>query len=221
MRGVLVAVVIATIAWGLVPASAGAATNAADSAIVDTGLLRINDFPSGWTATARPSIPQPDVSKYGNVCAAIQKSWNAARRLPTARGESSLFKLGNAWISDAVTTHPTVAAARAGVAYLKQPGFTACIQRYNRDRDKGLKNGVTVTSSVTRLSVPSVGDSSFGLENKVTSTAKGHTSTAYSEVQDVEVGRTTLAFNFVGTSVTEHQALVRSIVSRVRAAEAT
>ena len=153
MRGGFLPVVIAAIAFASVPASAHAATKPADAAIVKAGLLSVNDFPPGWTETPRRASPEPDLSKYGKTCAAIQRSWNTAKKLPTARANSPNFKQGTALIQDTVTTHRTAAAARAAVAYLKVPGFTACLQRYNTDRlNTAARNGVTYKTSHSRLS---------------------------------------------------------------------
>jgi hypothetical protein len=223
MGRVVVAVVIAAMTCGLVPVLAGAATNPPDSAIVAAGLLTSNDFPPGWTQAPRPSSPQLDLSRYGKICAAFQRSRNAAAQLPTTQGTSPVFKQGTDRIDDKVSTHRTVAEATTGVAYLERPGYTACTQRYNTDRlAKASKNGVVYKTSNTRLSVPSVGDQAFGFENEVTSTSKGHTVTVYNEVEDVQVGRTNLFFSFTGLAaslLTNQQALVQSVVSRVRAAE--
>ncbi len=124
-----------------------------------------------------------------------------------------------------MTTHRTVAAAEAGTAYLKHPGFIACNHRYFEDQDDkaASKNGLTYEESNTKVSVPSAGDSTLGFENMVTVISKGHSDTSYSEVQDVRVGRTNLSFIFTGVSpslLTNNQTLVRSVVARVRAAEA-
>jgi hypothetical protein len=223
MRHVFLAVVIAAIGWALVPALADAATNPADAAIVKAGLLTINDVPPGWAEASRPSSPEPDLSKYGRNCAAIQKSRNAAKKLPTARGKSHDFNLSNDGISNSVATYRTVAAAGAGVAYLTNAGFTECLQRYFTDRlDRASKKGVTSKTSVGRLSVPNAGDSTLGFQNVVTSTSHGQTVTAYTEVEDVQVGRTEVSFIFSGggpSLLTNNQALVRSVVTRLRAAE--
>jgi hypothetical protein len=67
----------------------------------------------------------------------------------------------------------------------------------------------------------------LSFENEVTTTSKGHVYMGYNEVQDVQVGRTNLSFAFTDagpSAVAEnllmnHQALVRTVVNRVRAAE--
>jgi hypothetical protein len=228
MRRFLAAVLIAAIAYGLVPASAGATTNPADAAIVKAGLLTTTDFRPGWTQVPFPTPPaEPDVSRYGKTCAAIQKSWNAAKQISRTSGRSTRFERGTAWISDTVATFDTVADADASLAHLKARQFTACLQKYYNNHDKVSKNGVTYTNTSTnkRISVPSIGDTTLGFENEVTGSARGHSSTAYSEVEDVQVGRTVLSFNFTGggpSLLTNQQALVQSVVNRVRrAASAT
>jgi hypothetical protein len=224
MRRFLAAALIAVIAYGLVPASAGAVTNPADTASVKAGLLRTSDFPPGWTQVPLPTPPaEPDVSKYGKTCAAIQKSWNAAKKISRNSGRSPRFERGTAWINDTVATFDTVADADASLAHLKARQFTPCLQKYHNDHDKVSKNGVTYTntSTSTRISVPSIGDTTLAFENEVTASARGHSPTAYSEVEDVQVGRTVLSFNFTGVGpslLTNQQALVQSVVNRVRRA---
>ena len=126
-----------------------------------------------------------------------------------------------------MATFDTVADADASLAHLKARQFTACLQKYYNNHDKVSKNGVTYTNTSTnkRISVPSIGDTTLGFENEVTGSARGHSSTAYSEVEDVQVGRTVLSFNFTGggpSLLTNQQALVQSVVNRVRrAASAT
>jgi hypothetical protein len=224
MQCVLVAVTLVASSFALIPVSAYAASGSADAAIVRVGLLTAHDFPAGWTETTPPSSPStPDVSKTGRNCVAVQRSWNASKKLPAVRGRSVLFEQGTAWISDTVTVHRTIAAARAGLAYLEDASFSACIQEYHRERDKQLKYGVTYDAT-KRISLPNVGNSTIGFENQVTVTTSRQTSTFYNEVEDVLVGRTLVSFSFtgIGQSLLEnHHALVESVITWVRAAEAT
>ena len=124
-----------------------------------------------------------------------------------------------------MATFGTVADADASLAHLKAREFTACLQKYHNDHDKASKNGVTYTNTSTnkRISVPSIGDTTLAFENEVTTSARGHSSTAYGEVEDVQVGRTVLSFNFTGVGpslLTNQQALVHSVVNRARRATA-
>src|SRR5690242_12479197 len=99
MRGLLVTTVIAAITCGLVPASAGAVTNPDDSPIAASGLLTLKDFPPGWTEAPRLTAPTPDLSRYGKTCAVIQRSRDAAKKLPVSHRRSPNFERSTALIN--------------------------------------------------------------------------------------------------------------------------
>jgi hypothetical protein len=229
MRRVIVTAVLLALTSATLVVPARAATSTADTAIVDAGLLTIDDFPAGWTESPHKSSGSSDIdfSKYGKRCAALQKTANAFKKRRSAHGNSPDFKQGDFdQVSNSIATFPTAAPAKATFTLFESPAFRVCIDKAFSDQfsKQAKKSGATMKVSLARLSVPSVGDDSIGYEFALTVTAKGVTARVYIDLQLVLVGRSGMTFSFEGEGTSPllaYQSLVNASVERVRAAEAS
>jgi hypothetical protein len=225
-RVVITGMVAAALAFVSLPLSAHAATTkATDTAIVNAGLLTINDFPPGWTESPRASSSgDTNLNGYGKTCMALQKTADAAKKLRTASGKSPNFKQGSFdQVSNDTSTYRTAAGAKAALSVFKRSEIGSCLEKFFRDQvNKQAQSGITYTASIGRLSVPQAGDDTVGYEIAITVSGKGLTLHLNLDLQLVLVGRAGLTFQFEGQGTSPmiaNQPLVQMVVSRVRAAQ--
>jgi hypothetical protein len=205
------------------------ASDPADEAIVDAGVLTIDDLPSGWTESASDSDSDSDselsMARYGKECARLQKTADTLRSARTAHGESPDFEQGsNTEISNTITTYPAAAQTKAALAFFQQSAIPRCLQKgAQAELDARAKaTDATFRVAFRRLSVPEVGDKSIGYSMKITVKSRGRTAHLVADYQLVLVGRAGLTFIFQGEGTSpmlDHQEVVHEVVARVQAAQ--
>jgi hypothetical protein len=226
----LFCIVTVTAATMLLPSvsAARAATTPTDAQLAQAALFMMNDFPPGWTQTFAQPSSSPDLSLagFGEPCAILQRKKDAARSLQMAHEESPDFSFGSfARISDKVSVYRTAEDANTGLNVWRSSAVNQCVPKALADQlKKTAPSGVEITSSLARRSWPKVGDRSLGFEIAVAATQRAVAYRYWYDIQYVRVGRTQLTFLFgadTRQSLLRNQALVRRVVSRVRAAGRT
>jgi hypothetical protein len=146
---------------------------AKDRALGSRALLRLSDFPTGWTWEPRAPAPaaQPDIvgelEKCLHVSAALRK-----RKSP-AEVESPKFRgsIGTQ-VDNSVTVEPSIAAAKTKYATFDQPQTAQCLTTamrraitYGISHPKSgerLRTGVSVgATTVAQMSFPRSGNQSI------------------------------------------------------------
>ena len=230
------AIAFATSVWvaTAIPSAHAASgeSSAADEAIVDAGLLTVDDVPPGWTESASSADSDSDselsMARYGSDCARLQKTADKLKRDRTAHGESPDFaEDSNTEISNSVTTYPTAAQTKAALAFFLQSSIPRCLQKASQAELTARAKespGLTFQVSFSRLSVPKAGDRSIGYAMKITAKTEGRTVHLVADYQLVLVGRAGMTFTFQGEGTSpmlDHQDVVRAAVARVEEAQRT
>jgi hypothetical protein len=175
--------------------TAPAADNAADQAIADSAVLKLSDFPSGWTG-------KPDDSDDAETleCGGYQELRDKA----VGRAESETFdQEDNGTLSQVVLVWPTEAEAREVMSLFSQQDFVDCVADTYRDRlekaydeqEEGLKLGDV---EVSMLRVEDHGDESAGIR-AATSVSQGSIDIDVTvDVNAVRVDRAVSLINAIG-----------------------
>jgi hypothetical protein len=202
---------VITLALGvtLLDEIAATAAGPGDRRLARAGVLRLSDFPSGWTA--QPNDDNDD--EVEEIAASIKscKGYLATRKAAhdNPRARSKDFVEGDDQISNTVNVFASTAAARAAVAAVDKPSTETCLQRLFEDViDQSVANdpeardqieGVDV--EVSRSSVAPVGDDALAFDAAITVHAKGgQTVELVSSAEFVRVGRVIDSFTVQATS---------------------
>lgn len=165
---------------------AHAADAAGDQRIAHDALLRLGDFPRGWTQTGTPAP----------IGTSHCKTVDGAKAAATARVISPVFMRTSSasaqTADDALYIDSDTATAQRSFAALTSHGTIACLARRVRraviDSTRG--TGVTVGTVKTRsLGSPPVGNDSLAIRLTVSVSALGAKLTADADVVFVRVAR--------------------------------
>jgi hypothetical protein len=205
---------------------------AADRTLASRALLRLSDFPTGWTAATRHREPsQPKLEREIASCLHIAPS--LVNEADPAEVRSPGFKhAGGAEISNTVTVTPTAGVAAEQLSVFSKPETARCLRsgmekelRYTFSHAKaGRKTPGGVSfghATVERLSFPAVGDQSVAYRVGVSISAKTLHLPLYFDVVLVRAGRGEISLSFAGvllpTSPSAELALTDLTVRRLDA----
>ena len=182
---------------------------AADRALASHALLRLADFPAGWTASQRHrERSQPKLEQEIAACLHVARS--AVNESDPAEVRSPDFKhTGGAEISNTVTLTPTPAIAAEQFSVFAKPETTRCLRngveqelRYTLSHARGgrrLPTGVSFGhATVEQMSFPAVGDQSIAYRVAVSITAKAVHLPLYFDVVLARAGRAEISLSFAG-----------------------
>jgi hypothetical protein len=157
----------------------------ADQQIAAAALLKLSDFPPGWTASPREDDEDDDSLLN---CGGLRDQWEKR----SGRAQTPDFAHGNeAEASNSVLIFPDDAPARAYIDAMTQQEVLDCIT-------KGLQDSIEDTSSedleigdvkTSQLRVPDRGDDSVGVRIEIPITAQSIDLTASADITLVRVGR--------------------------------
>ncbi|HEY4428245.1 MAG TPA: hypothetical protein VGN08_08595 [Solirubrobacteraceae bacterium] len=182
---------------------------AADRALGRQALLRLADFPAGWTASARhaershPKLEQEVAACLHVARAAVEESNPAEVRSPD-------FKhAGGADISSSVTVTQTPAEAAEQFAVFAKPETARCLRdgvekelRFTLSHgtsSRTLPRGVSFgRATVEPMSFPAVGDQSVAYRVGVSIAARTVHLPLYFDAVLVRAGRAELSLSFAG-----------------------
>jgi hypothetical protein len=210
--------------------------SAVDRALGDRALLRLTDFPTGWTASARRKTPsQPKLDQ--EVAACLHVAPSLVNERDPAEVRSPDFKhTGGGEISNTVTVTPTPDVAANQFSVFTKPETARCLRdgieqeiRYTLSHPKAgsrTVNGVSFGhATVEQMSFPSIGDQSIAYRVGLSVSAKTLHFPLYFDVVLVRAGRAELSLNFSGllvpTSPSTEIALTDLTVRRLDAALGT
>jgi hypothetical protein len=172
--------------------TAPAVDNSADQAIADAGVLRLSDFPSGWTSKAAEDTDDEDTLDCGN--------YKDLRDKAVATADSPAFdQEDNSNLRQVVLVWPTEADAREVMNLFSQQDFIDCVGDTYEDRLKkaydeqgeGLKLGDV---EVSTLRVEDHGDESTGIR---VATEVGKDSISVDVTADVNILRVGRAVSLI------------------------
>jgi hypothetical protein len=182
---------------------------AADRALGSRALLRLADFPTGWTASTRHrEASQPKLEREIASCLHIAPS--LVNETDPAEVRSPDFKhAGGAEISNTVTVTSTAGVAAEQLAVFAKPETARCLRRgmeqelrYTFSHAKaGGKTPAGVSfgrATVERMSFPTVGDQSVAYRVGVSITTKTLHVPLYFDVVLVRAGRAEISLSFAG-----------------------
>jgi hypothetical protein len=215
------------------PSRESRAQAATDRALGARALLRLADFPTGWTASARHREPaQPKLER--EIAACLHVASSAVNESDPAEVRSPDFKhAGGAEISNTVTVTPTPQIAAEQFAVFARTDTARCLRnsvaqelRYTLTHAKGgrkLPAGVSFgQATVEQMSFPSIGDQSVAYRVAVSISAKSLHLPLYFDVVLVRAGRAEISLSFAGvllpTSPSAELALTDLTVRRLDAA---
>jgi hypothetical protein len=195
-----VASVAAVVIAVLIPASAGAASRAADQQIADDSVLTTDDVPTGFDET--PATDEPDL-KPGPACKAQRVAAKASDAVPHTEVE---FRTpgdatgGGALVDNQVSVFGTAKKAKAAYAAYAASSARKCLtstyERVFLDQIDDSSARVHVTAERFK---PDLGDASVGYDVVIQASARGDSATFYVDVQVVRVGRGLDAFGYFNT----------------------
>jgi hypothetical protein len=180
---------------------------ARDRALGERAVLRLSDFPSGWSAHARRRRARiaPDVETSFAACVGVRPS--LLRGHPATRVKSDEFRnAAGASARNSVTYLPSVAVAKERMVLFERIGASPCVKTAITAAVEGALQGSPRTSgvaigsvSVTRLPFPHYGDKSIALRLTVPVSARGLTVMVYVDIVIARKGRagTTLLFEAI------------------------
>jgi hypothetical protein len=124
----LISVVVAGLVFGSLAVPVGAATNGADQAVAQAGVLVAADFPSGWVQKPHDksgdAIAAKAASKISS-CKQFAAFTKANKKNP--RAVSPDFDLGQASVSNTVDLFASTTAAKAALAAFRKSSVTTCL----------------------------------------------------------------------------------------------
>ena len=131
------------------PVAAAAASSAADRVTARRALLRLADFPDGWTASARTSAAKP------SACAGFKR----ARATRSAHRSSPSFSSVTSQASHAVDLYANVRRARSAFAGLTSAAARTCVGDETKTKLGTIRTTVGAARTST-LRIARVGDQS-------------------------------------------------------------
>ena len=209
---------------------------AADRALGARALLRLGDFPAGWTASVRHKEASPPKLEQ-EVAACLHVSPSAVNESDPAEVRSPDFKhAGGAEISNSVTVTPTPSVAAGEFSVFAKPETARCLRsgveqelRYTlRHGSAGRKipGGVSFgRATVEQMSFPAIGDQTVAYRVGVSISARSIHLPLYFDAVLVRAGRAEISLSFAGvllpTSPSAELALTDLTVRRLDAALGT
>jgi len=220
--GLLLAAVVASST-----AADAASVQPRDRAMLNAALLRDDDLPPNWSDSPNTSSSStPNLSKFGNQCAQLQRAADRAQHHQVVHGKSSDFKQRDAGsISNGASVFRTAAEARSALTVLARPAVGPCLEKAITETvtKSAAAPGLKYSAVIAELALPPVGDAATAYELVVTGQGKGLAVKLSLDLQLVQVGRVGLTFAFEGPTplAVNQQPLVHTVVDRIRAAQAS
>jgi len=209
---------------------------AADRAVGAKALLRLADFPAGWTGSVRHREASPPKLEQ-EVAACLHVSSSAVNESDPAEVRSPDFKhAGGAEISNSVTVTPTPSIAAEEFSVFAKPETARCLRkgveqelRYTLSHGSAgrrLPTGVSFgRATVEQMSFPAIGDQTVAYRVGVSISAKTIHLPLYFDAVLVRAGRAEISLSFAGvllpTSPSTELALTDLTVRRLDAALGT
>jgi len=203
------------------------AQTTADRAIASQALLRLSDFPAGWTQTPREGGKQPQLA--AEVAACLHVSASLLEETSPTEVESPKFQeaAGNS-VQNSVTVVPTNATAAKYVDVFKEAQAPSCLATAvtkllaaDEQKESGkLPAGSSFgAASVETMSFPTEGDQSVAYRISLPFKTKTLMITFYLDAILVQVERayTSLTFTGVGSPIAAatEESLVKLTVGRL------
>jgi len=204
---VVVSVAVLSAAWA---ASAAAAGSPRDQRAANAGLLQLQDFPAGWTASPNTSNDNGSTRKAlarVAVCKPFLPLLGTARAGSRANGKST-FQFNGLNMSNSVVVYPTLASANRTFAASQSAAFRTCTEQLLRRgltqqlRQQGQASAVANLTVTVQLLSPglSVGDVQSAVTATVTLPVSGTTTRLYIEDVFVRTGRAVDSFAYENDS---------------------
>lgn len=178
-RRALVTTMVGGVVLGLLAGGAGALSRSADTKIAKSGVLVIDDFPSGFKAKARDTSSDKATAKIAKTipeCA----SYRALQKLTDAQpqAKSQDFEDSSRQISNEVDVFASAPAATKAMALFADPDGEACFDKLfqkvlTAQFAKSKTKVASVDVAITRQNVDAGGDESVVYEGSATVTLPG------------------------------------------------
>lgn len=175
-----------------------------DRAIGSLALLRLSDFPTGWTSQPRQSKSSTEPQLDESVARCMGVNPAALKARSSAEVESPKFSEGQKEATNQVAVEPSIVAAQKRLARFQLPQAPSCLQsaisaaveyRLHHAREK-LPSGVSIGSpTVAQMSFPRIGDQ--GVAYRVTIMLKSTANvTFYIDLVAFRKGRVYVSMSF-------------------------
>lgn len=205
--------------------------NAADKAAAEAALLKLSDFPSGWTSNPSNSTNAPsDIGQQLADC--LHTSQAVLNSGSNNSAESPDFEDSNGnTASNSARYRTSTAEASAEFAVLESQNLPSCLAttvtkvvQYNLEHPSSpnstVPSGLTVgDAKVAQMSFPPYGDQSIAYRITIPISYKGLNPSVYLDIVGVRRGRATTGLYFEGVGSpfdsTMEQQLTALTVSRL------
>lgn len=189
--------------WGGVPAGA---TSPKDQRAAQAGLLTLQDFPAGWTASPNSSNDNSATKKAIDTIAACKpfRPLLGNAKAGSRADAKSTFGLSGLSVSNNIVVFPTLAGANRTVRASKSGAFSACTQRLLQQGITQQLNDTGQAAEVQHLAVAvqllsagvSVGDDQSAVGATVTLSVGGTTTSLHVEDIFIRAGRAIDSFSY-------------------------
>ena len=210
------------------PSSGPQQNVAADKALAQMAILKLSDFPAGWTSNPSQSSSSGD-QQFGNdldTCLHTSESILRTNGSP-ASADSPEFDDSNANTAEsAVQYRASTANAQAVMKIVQQTNFPSCMTTaiskvitsaiQNPSTGSTLPAGASVGSvTFAAMSFPTYADASKAFRLTIPITYSGLTLSAYFDLILVEKGRVVVSMDFLGAGQPFDTAMEQQLTSLV------
>jgi len=190
---------------GHAAAATTTSTSRPDDALVRAALVRLSDFPAGWTA--RPD--DPNDFRCPATAAVESRPYAKSDRFQPANGQGA--------VQHEVSVFASARAADAGLDALASPQTLACFARQGEQSVRRQVAAGTQVGHVTALRLANVapsGDRTAGARLAYPVSANGTTTTIYEDFSFSRVGRGLSLFAFVTQGAPPDDTLTADLARR-------